>query len=88
MELTDIHCHILPGVDDGADTMEEARKMLRLEYEDGVRTIIATPHYREGMFEPAMRQVVKAPIPRSGRWPGEWECVSTWGANIIPTAGW
>lgn len=60
MELTDIHCHILPGVDDGADTMEEARKMLRLEYEDGVRTIIATPHYREGMFEPVMRQVVKA----------------------------
>ena len=62
MELTDIHCHILPGVDDGADTMEEARKILRLEYRDGVRTIIATPHYREGMFEPAMKQVVKVYI--------------------------
>lgn len=41
----DIHNHILPAVDDGAKTMEEAMELLRLEYEDGVRYVIFTPHY-------------------------------------------
>ena len=49
--LFDIHCHIIPGVDDGARTMEMALKMLQMEYEDGVRSIILTPHYRREMFE-------------------------------------
>lgn len=47
----DVHCHLLPGVDDGADSMEESMHMLQMEYTDGVRHIIATPHYRKGMFE-------------------------------------
>lgn len=47
----DIHCHLLPGVDDGADSLEESMRMIRMEYADGVRHIIATPHYRKGMFE-------------------------------------
>lgn len=41
----DIHTHILPGVDDGAGDMETALRMLTMEYEDGVRHIILTPHY-------------------------------------------
>ena len=49
--LFDIHCHIIPEVDDGARTMEMALKMLQMEYEDGVRSIILTPHYRREMFE-------------------------------------
>ena len=49
--LFDIHCHIIPGVDDGASDTKEALAMLRAEYEQGVRTIIATPHFRRGMFE-------------------------------------
>lgn len=55
----DIHCHILPGVDDGAVNMDVARDMLRQEYEDGVRTIYATPHYRTGMFEPPKEKVLE-----------------------------
>lgn len=42
--MTDIHCHILPGVDDGAETMEYAVLMARMAWESGVRRIIATPH--------------------------------------------
>lgn len=42
--FTDIHCHILPMVDDGAQTIEEAHEMIRLAYEGDTRTIIATPH--------------------------------------------
>lgn len=49
--LFDIHCHIIPGVDDGSENIEESIKMLNMEYEEGVRTIIATPHFRAKMFE-------------------------------------
>lgn len=45
--MTDIHCHFLYGVDDGAKTPEETLSMLNMAYQDGVRTIIATPHYNE-----------------------------------------
>ena len=48
MEYIDIHSHILPGVDDGAADMEETMSMLRMAYEQGTRTIIATPHYIPG----------------------------------------
>ncbi len=40
-----MHCHILPAVDDGADSMEETEQMLKIAYEEGIRCIIATPHY-------------------------------------------
>lgn len=52
--MWDIHCHILPGVDDGAKDMEMAKALLRKEMEDGVQNIILTPHYRRRMFEPEM----------------------------------
>ncbi len=52
-----MHCHIIPHVDDGADNMEEAIKMLKLEYEEGVRHIIATPHFRFNMFETPLEKV-------------------------------
>lgn len=51
MRLTDIHCHLLPKVDDGAKDKEEALKLLEMEYAQGVRKIIVTPHYRIEMFE-------------------------------------
>lgn len=41
----DIHTHILPGVDDGAEDWEEAVALLKLSYGQGVRHIIATPHF-------------------------------------------
>ncbi|MCJ7581973.1 MAG: hypothetical protein MUP98_15785 [Candidatus Aminicenantes bacterium] len=42
--MIDIHCHILPGIDDGALDVEESLKMARFAEQDGVKTIIATPH--------------------------------------------
>lgn len=41
----DMHCHILPGVDDGSSNMEETEKMLRIAHAEGICCIIATPHY-------------------------------------------
>lgn len=45
--MFDLHSHILPGVDDGPSTMEESIEMARLAYDDGTRTIVATPHNRD-----------------------------------------
>lgn len=44
--LVDIHCHILPGVDDGAQDVKTSLELLRLAYEDGICAMILTPHYR------------------------------------------
>ena len=43
----EVHCHILPGVDDGAGDMKETVRMLEEYHNDGVRTIYATSHYRK-----------------------------------------
>lgn len=42
--MIDIHCHILPGLDDGSDNIEESVRMARLAVDGGTRAIIATPH--------------------------------------------
>ncbi len=42
--MIDIHCHILPAIDDGPATLAEALDMARLAVADGVETIFATPH--------------------------------------------
>lgn len=55
--IFDIHCHIVPGVDDGAADVEETRKLLQMEYDQGVRNIILTPHFRFQMFETPLEKV-------------------------------
>lgn len=46
--MIDIHCHILPGIDiDGPSCPMESLEMARLAVEDGICTIVATPHLRE-----------------------------------------
>lgn len=47
MRKTDIHAHILPGLDDGASDEGESLKMLRMAAKQGVRAVTATPHYSE-----------------------------------------
>ena len=42
--MIDLHCHILPGIDDGPQTWEESLKMADLAVGDGIRTLVATPH--------------------------------------------
>ena len=59
-DLYDIHCHILPGVDDGAKDMDMALSMIEKEIDAGVETIILTPHFRKEMFEPDMEDIWSA----------------------------
>lgn len=42
--FVDIHCHLLPGIDDGASDWDDALVMARMAVEEGTSTIIATPH--------------------------------------------
>jgi protein-tyrosine phosphatase len=42
--MVDIHCHILPGVDDGPETWDMTAEMCRVAAEDGITHIVATPH--------------------------------------------
>ncbi|MCD8222466.1 MAG: protein tyrosine phosphatase [Clostridiales bacterium] len=44
-DIIDVHAHILPGVDDGSRDMEESLRLLDMAYGQGVRAVIATPHY-------------------------------------------
>ena len=55
--MIDIHCHILPDVDDGADTVEDAVEMARLASASGVRAIIATPHSCVPSFPPNFKSL-------------------------------
>ncbi|QXE01069.1 tyrosine-protein phosphatase [Terribacillus sp. DMT04] len=48
--MIDIHCHILPGVDDGARTLENSIEMAKAAVEQNIHTIVATPHHRNNQF--------------------------------------
>lgn len=43
--MIDIHCHIVPSIDDGAKDLEDALEMARIAYSEGVRKIVNTSHY-------------------------------------------
>lgn len=49
--MIDIHCHILPGIDDGVKDIDTAICMARFAYENGTSTIIATSHFWYGYYE-------------------------------------
>lgn len=46
--MIDLHCHILPDVDDGSKTMAMSVEMAKIYLKNGIKEIIATPHYIEG----------------------------------------
>ena len=46
VDRTDLHFHLLPGLDDGPASVEESFALARLAVEDGTRSIVATPHVR------------------------------------------
>ena len=55
--MIDIHCHILPGLDDGPRTMDESLSMARMAVEDGIRGMLCTPHWHP-MLWPNEREAV------------------------------
>jgi len=43
--MIDLHCHILPGLDDGSPDLASSLEMARVALDDGIETIVATPHW-------------------------------------------
>lgn len=51
MQWFDIHCHLLPGVDDGPASWDTVEMLLKKQKKDGVGRILMTPHFRKGRYE-------------------------------------
>lgn len=49
--MIDLHCHLLPGIDDGAVDLPMALEMARMAAADGIHTVACTPHIYPGMYE-------------------------------------
>lgn len=56
--MIDIHCHILPGVDDGARHLEDSIAMARAAVQQGIHTIVATPHHKNGRYNNPKKSVL------------------------------
>lgn len=80
--IIDFHSHVLPGMDDGSRSVEESVAMLQMETRQGIRTVVATPHFYADQDDPdrflrkreaaaaeltdALRTVVDAPQVKLG----------------------
>lgn len=61
--MLDLHCHLLPGIDDGASGIEASLAMARALVADGVTVVACTPHILPGVFHntgPQIRAAVKS----------------------------
>jgi protein-tyrosine phosphatase len=58
--MIDIHCHILPNVDDGPKGIEESLDMAKQAVAEGIKTIIATPHHKNEKYENNKLSIYKA----------------------------
>ncbi|MCA0985128.1 tyrosine protein phosphatase [Halobacillus yeomjeoni] len=57
--MNDLHCHILPGVDDGPQSLEESLSMARMAVQEGIETIVATPHHLHSAYKNPKGSIVK-----------------------------
>ncbi|HEY2421730.1 MAG TPA: CpsB/CapC family capsule biosynthesis tyrosine phosphatase [Neobacillus sp.] len=58
--MIDLHCHILPGIDDGAQDLSESIRMAQQAVKQGIRTIVATPHHLNNKYENPKQQILRA----------------------------
>lgn len=58
--MIDLHCHLLPGIDDGARDLEASFAMARIAVEDGIHVVACTPHVFPGVFENDSVSILKA----------------------------
>ncbi len=68
--MRDIHCHILPGVDDGAADLDESLVMLEAAKTAGITSIVCTPHCRDPYFDyDAMWDAYELLVEHAGGFP-------------------
>jgi protein-tyrosine phosphatase len=59
-KMIDLHCHLLPGIDDGPDTLEESLELCRIAVADGITLAIVTPHIHPGRWENTRTSIAAA----------------------------
>lgn len=57
---TDLHCHLLPAIDDGAKSLGQALAMARIAVADGIATAVVTPHHLNGVYRNPANAVRRA----------------------------
>lgn len=58
--MIDLHCHILPGVDDGPQSLEESLAMAHEAIRQGITHILCTPHHNNGRYKNPAPTVISA----------------------------
>ncbi len=58
--MIDLHCHILPGIDDGPADMNESLAMARYAVKDGISAVVATPHALGSGFDNSPKKIHQA----------------------------
>lgn len=56
--MIDLHCHILPGIDDGAETLEASIAMAEKAISQGITHILCTPHHNNGKYRNEKSEVI------------------------------
>jgi protein-tyrosine phosphatase len=59
--MIDLHCHLLPGIDDGAKTLDQALAMARASVDNGIQRAILTPHIHPGRYDNT-RTIIEAAL--------------------------
>ena len=67
MPRVDIHTHLLPGVDDGPESMDDTVEMARIAADDGTEIILATPHQRDVMISHSIETVQNLIVEANAR---------------------
>lgn len=55
--MIDMHCHYLPGVDDGAETLDQGLELLRRSVANGINRIVVTPHIHPGRYQNTLKSL-------------------------------
>jgi protein-tyrosine phosphatase len=58
--LIDIHCHMLPNVDDGPDSLEKSLNMARMSIDNGISHTVVTPHIHYGRYDNDSASIYRA----------------------------
>jgi protein-tyrosine phosphatase len=58
--VIDLHCHLLPGIDDGPKKIEESIAMAKIAVRDGIKVIACTPHIYQGAYDNDAQSIKKA----------------------------
>ena len=70
--MIDLHCHLLPGIDDGAKNISDAMALAKYAYESGITHVVCTPHIHEGYFDndieiiESTHEIFKSALRREG----------------------